>query len=152
MPIWVIELFGREELNRAFLAVFFLTAPAWIAMIVFPSRTIVQRLARPLVLPPLLTLCLLALVWQFHAAAMLPATPEGLDYGAARAFVRHPSAFLVLFCNLQLLNLLCGTYMYQTAKRHAMRVPVELLLCWFLGAPALLVFAGHLLFKGKDLR
>lgn len=152
MPIWLIEVFGARDLDRAFLWIALMTAPVWIGMIAFPRHELVRRLARPLVVAPLFSLVLLYLLWQSYQAMVLPGPIAEASYSAARDFSQHPVAFLALFCNLQILNLAVGTMMYQKAMRHGFRAPIELALCWTLGALALVPFALRLLIRGKLLR
>jgi hypothetical protein len=69
------------------------------------------------------------------------------SYDAARSFARHPIAFLVLFCNLQIINLFVGVMMYQKAMKCGFRAPIELTLCWVLGALALVPFGLRLIVR-----
>ncbi len=48
------------------------------------------------------------------------------------------------------LNLTVGTMMNQKTIRSGMRAPVELLLCWWVGAVALLPFAARLLLRKRS--
>src|SRR5690606_28614650 len=131
-------------LERAFLMIALMTAPVWLAMILFPSARIVKVLAQPLVLPPVFCTVLIILLWKSFDGGLLP-TPIGeATYSAAQRFARHPISFLALFCNLQILNLAVGTLIYQKAQRSGFTAPVELILCWFLGALALIPFALRL--------
>lgn len=152
MPIWVIELFGAQHLDSAFLWIALMTAPVWIAMIVFPQAALVRRLAQPLVVAPLYALVLLLLLWKSFQAMGAPGFISDASYSAARDFSQHPIAFLALFCNMQILNLVVGTVMYQKARRQGFRAPLELCLCWGLGAPAVVPFALRLLLRGRARR
>lgn len=152
MPIWVIELFGAQELDAAFLLIALMTAPVWIAMIFFPQASLVRRIAHPLVVASFYSIILCILLWQSYQAMGLPRLIEEASYSAARDFSQHPIAFLALFCNLQILNLVVGTLMYQKARRHGFMAPVELCLCWGLGAPAVVPFGLRLLLRGRALR
>jgi hypothetical protein len=144
MPIWLIELFGAQDLDAAFLGIALMTAPLWIAMIVFPDQRYLRRVAQPWLLMPLFALVLLVLFWKSYQAAVLPTMVPAPSYDSARAFANHPIAFLVLFCNLQIINLFMGVMMYQKALRCGFRAPIELTLCWFLGALALIPFGLRL--------
>ena len=151
MPIWLIEYFGGRELDEAFLLIALMTAPVWIAMIAFPAAKSVRALAQPWILPPLFCTVLIILLWRSYEGALLPKPIDTVSYSAAQSFARHPIAFLVLFCNLQIINLAVGTMIYHKAHRSGFTAPVELLLCWFIGALALIPFALRLLFKRKLL-
>lgn len=151
MPIWLIEVFGSADLDRIFILILSMTAPVWVAMIVFPQLRLVRILAQPWLLPPLYSIVLFVLLWKSHQAAVLPDPYAPVSYESARTFSRHPIAFLALFCNLQILNLTVGTMMYQKTIRSGMRAPLELLLCWWLGAVALLPFALRLLLRKRSL-
>ncbi|MFO8026488.1 MAG: abscisic acid-deficient protein Aba4 family protein [Opitutales bacterium] len=151
MPIWFIETFGSGHLDSIFLLILFMTAPVWIAMILLPERRLVRSLAQPFVLTPLYCVVLFMLLWRSHQSAVLPDPYAPITYESARDFSRHPISFLALFCNLQILNLTVGTMMYQKAMRSGVRAPVELLLCWFIGAVAMIPFALRLLVRKKSL-
>ncbi len=144
MPIWLIEIFGSEDLNNTFVLILLMTAPVWLLMILFPANNMVRGLAQPFLLPPLYCLVLFVLIWKSHQSAVLPDPFAPISYESAQSFARHPVSFLALFCNLQILNLVVGTCLYQKAFRSGMRVPVELLLCWFFGAVALIPFMVRL--------
>lgn len=152
MPIWLIEIFGSRDLDSTFVLLLLMTMPVWVGMIVFPEWSVVRVLAQPFLLPPLYCIVLFILLWKSHQAAILPDPYAPVSYESARAFSRHPISFLALFCNLQILNLTVGTLMYQKSIRSGMRAPVELLLCWFIGAVALMPFALRLLLHKKSLR
>jgi hypothetical protein len=116
-------------------------------MIVFAGARYVRRLAQPWIVVPLFTVVLLVLLWKSYQSAVLPEVVTGANYDAARSFVQHPIAFLVLFCNLQIINLFMGVMIYQKAMRSGFRAPVELTLCWFLGALALIPFGIRLILR-----
>jgi hypothetical protein len=151
MPIWLIEVFGSGDLDRTFVVILTMTAPVWVAMIAFPQASVVRFLAQPFLVPPLYCVVLMMLLWKSHQAAILPDPYAPISYESARDFSRHPISFLALFCNLQILNLTVGTLIYQKSMRSGMRAPVELLLCWFIGAVALIPFALRLLVRKKSL-
>jgi hypothetical protein len=152
MPIWLIELFGARDLDAAFLVIALMTAPFWIAMIAFPDLRYLRQVAQPWSVGPLFALVLVVLLWKSYNAAALPEIVALASYDAARAFAKHPIAFLVLFCNLQIINLFMGVMMYQKALRCGFRAPVELALCWFLGALALIPFGIRLIVRRQISR
>jgi hypothetical protein len=147
MPIWLIEIFGAEDLDTAFLLITLMTAPFWIAMIAFPNARYLRQLAQPWLVVPLYTIVLIVLLWKSYHAASLPDPVTTASYEAAREFAKHPIAFLVLFCNLQIINLFMGVMMYQKAMRSGFRAPFELTLCCFLGPIALIPFGIRLLLR-----
>jgi len=147
MPIWLIELFGARDLNVAFLGITLMTAPCWLAMIFFPNARCLQQLAQPWIVVPVYSWVLVLLLWKSYQAALLPEPVTAASYDAARSFAQHPIAFLVLFCNLQIINLFMGLMIYQKAMRGGFRAPVELTLCWFLGALALIPFGMRLMIR-----
>jgi len=147
MPIWLIELFGARDLDAAFLVIALMTSPFWIAMIAFPNARYLRQIAQPWGVVPLYTAVLLVLLWKSYHAAALPEVVSTASYDVARSFAQHPIAFLVLFCNLQIINLFMGVMIYQKAMRSGFRAPVELTLCWFLGALALIPFGIRLILR-----
>ncbi len=151
MPILWIEFFGAAHLEKAFWCIALMTAPVWLLMLFFGQTKIVQMIASPFVAPPLFTFALFFLLWKSYEAAVLPDSVSSIDYDGARQLLRHPIAFLALFCNLQILNLAAGTMIYQKGIRASIRVHVELLCCWVFGAPVLLIFGLRLLFQRKGL-
>jgi hypothetical protein len=152
MPIWIIELFGARDLNVTFLVIALMTAPLWVGMIAFPQAACIKHLAHPWLIVPLYTLVLLLIVWKSSQSEILPEPVLTANYQSAQNFAQHPVVFLVLFCNLQIINLFMGVIIYQKAMRSGFTAPVELTLCWFLGAVALLPFALRLILrKGAGL-
>ncbi len=151
MPIWLIELFGERDLDLAFVLIAVMSAPVWFAMILWPHAKLTRMVGQPLPVGLAYCMVLLVLLWKSYAAAAFPDPLVHVSYEGAQAFTRHPVAFLALFCNLQILNLVLGTVIYNKAERIHMRVPVELALCWLLGAVALLPFAVRLLIRRKSL-
>jgi hypothetical protein len=149
MPIWLIEIFGSKDLNNTFVFILLMTAPVWLLMIFLHDQNWVRKLAQPYLLAPLYCIVLFVLLWRSQQSAILPDPFAPISYESAQNFARHPISFLALFCNLQILNLTVGACMYQKARRLRMRVPVELLLCWLLGAVALVPFLLRLIFTGK---
>ncbi|MGJ8639937.1 MAG: abscisic acid-deficient protein Aba4 family protein [Opitutaceae bacterium] len=150
MPIWLIEYFGAEDISTVFIALAAMTVPFWIGMIFFPRASVIRQLARPFLIAPLYCSVLLLLVWKAYDASLLPDPITNASYGAARTFSDHPIAFLILFCNFQILNLFLGTMMYQKALRDGFKAPIELALCCFFGAFSLVPFSIRLLARGSS--
>ncbi len=151
MPVWLIEIFGSRDLNNTFIFILLMTAPIWLLMILFDEASWVRKLAQPHILPPLYCLLLAVLLFKSHQSVILPDPLAPISYESAKDFSRHPISFLALFCNLQILNLTVGMYMYQKACSVQVRIRVELLLCWFVGAIALVPFTIRMLLKGKRI-
>lgn len=149
MPVWFIEAFGARELDQAFLWIVVMTSPVWLAMIFFPRSRFVARWAHPYVVAPVYCVVLLYLLWQSFLGSVLPGMPGRATYSDAQEFARHPIAFLALFCNLQILNVTVGTVIYQKANRCGINASFELLVCWFVGALALIPFSIRLILRGK---
>jgi hypothetical protein len=149
MPVWLIEFFGSRDLEAAFWFISLMTAPVWLAMLCFPGSAAVRGLASPLVLPPFYLVVLAVLLWKSWEAAALPPGVDSASYGSLQSWIRHPVAFLALYCNWQIVNLVLGTLVFQKASRCGFRAPVELVLCWALGALGLLPFSLRLLFRGQ---
>jgi len=139
MPAWLIETFGSAQLNRVFWSLALMTAPAWLGMLLFPSRRWAARLFHPLFLPSLYALGVVYLYWETWQLG----TPRlsSIEHSAARAFVAHPLVFLVLFAKVQVLNLFLGCALFREARSQGLRIPGELVLCWLLGPVGLLAFA-----------
>ncbi len=153
MPIWLIETFGAHDLERAFLSIALMTAPAWIAMVFFSRQGWVQSLAQPFILAPLYALVLVYVLWMSYDASLLPGSIEtDVSYTAAQDLSRHPMVFLALFCNWQVLNLAIGTVIFQKAQRSGFKASFELVFCWLFGALALLPFSLRLLLRRQSLR
>jgi hypothetical protein len=147
----MIEYFGREQLNELFLFLMVMTAPGWLAMIILPRQRIVKFLATPFVLPVLYLPILGYMVMQFHDSSLLPAAPTGTDFKSVKGMMVHPMAILILVCKIQICFLAIGTTIYQKAVQLKTVAPVELIIAWFTGPLALLVFAMRLLVFGRGL-
>lgn len=152
MSVWVIEFFGENDLEGAFLWLLLMTSPVWLAMILLPGNRLVRYFAQPFVLPPLYCGILFLILWKAYQASVTPAALQGVGYSHAREFTNHPITYLALYCNLQILNLALGTMIFQKSIKVGLRVPVELVICWLLGAPALIVFQIRLLIFRRSLR
>lgn len=151
MPIWLIEYFGAKDLDNSFIFIALMTSPVWIGMIFFAKSKWIRLVARPYVIAPVYCLVLFVLVWKAYESSLLPGPMLHATYESARIFSDHPMAFLVLFCNFQILNLFLGTMIYQKSLKCGFKAPIELLLCCFLGAFALLPFSMRLLMRRQAL-
>jgi hypothetical protein len=141
MPVWMIEYFGRQQLDQLLWLLLFMTAPAWLAMLLLPGNRTVRRIASPFILPLLYLPVLVYLVATFHDKALLPPPPAGADFRAFKGLVVHPVAILIVLCTVQIAFLAIGTLIYQQACRLKIRAPVEILLAWLSGPLALAPFA-----------
>ena len=152
MVIWLIDTFGGSELERAFYAIALMTVPVWVGMILLLWFSLVRHLAHPFILPPFYCLVLGLVFWNSFEVSLLPDKISGLDFDGVRSFSRHPVVFLLLFCNWQIVNLALGTAMYQKSLKAGFKAPVELFLCWLLGAWSLIPFGLRLLIRKKRTR
>jgi hypothetical protein len=143
----MIEYFGAQQLDTVFWLLLFMTAPAWLAMLLLPARSGVRRLASPFILPPLYLPLLAYLLLTFHDRALLPPPPAGADFRAFKGLVIHPMAILIVLCQVQIAFLAIGTLIYQKACQRGIRAPVEILLAWLTGPLALAPFAIRLLLR-----
>lgn len=151
MPIWLIEYFGAKDLEASFALIALMTLPFWVAMIFFPNAKWVRRCSRPYLIAPLYCSVLFVLFWKAYQSSLLPEPIINATYHSARSFADHPIAFLALFCNFQILNLFLGSMMYQKAMKCGFRAPVELSICYLLGAVALVPFGLRLILRRESL-
>ncbi|CAA6677851.1 MULTISPECIES: abscisic acid-deficient protein Aba4 family protein [unclassified Lentimonas] len=152
MPIWLIDVLGARNLNSAFLILALMTLPIWIGMVCLPNSRLVRQFAQPLIVAPIYCTVLFVLLWRCYQASVLPDPMKEISYSAAQGFARHPVAFLTFYCNFQIMNLALGTMMYQKTLRAGFRAPVELVLCWLLGALAFVPFVIRLLIRRQSIR
>ncbi|HAV13576.1 MAG TPA: hypothetical protein DCX06_08830 [Opitutae bacterium] len=151
MPIWLIEYFGAKDLDHTFVFIALMTLPLWLGMIFFSDSKAVRGFARPYLVVPIYCSVLVLLLWKAYQSSILPEPFIHISYDSARSFSEHPITFLVLFCNYQILNLFLGTMIFQKALKCGFRAPVELFVCSFLGAIALVPFCVRLLIRGEKL-
>lgn len=151
MPIRLIEFFGARDLGLSFVILSTMTLPFWIGMIFFGRSSLVVRCAQPFLACTVYCGVLFSLLWKAYQASILPAPMIYATYDSAKGFFEHPIAFLVLFCNLQILNLFLGTMMYRKALKHGFTAPIELALCYVLGVVALVPFTVRLILRGERL-
>ncbi len=143
----MVEWLGGGHLDAAFGYLLFMTAPVWIAMIALPRNRLVALIAQPFIAPLIYLPVLFYILWQARSMGFLPSWIDTADYRSARSLVRHPVAFLALFCKLQILYLFLGTVIYQRARALRMNAPIELFIAWLLGPLALLPFSVRLLLR-----
>jgi len=152
MPIWLIDIFAAPDLDTTFWFLAGMTLPLWLGMILLPNARVVQLLAQPVLVASLYCSVLFVLLWKWYQASLFPDPMAELSYSAAQELTRHPVVFLSLYCNFQIMNLALGSIMYQKSLRSGFRAPIELLLCWLLGAPAFVVFGVRLLLRRQSIR
>jgi hypothetical protein len=143
MPVWVIELFGNAELNRAFWMMNFAVMPFWALMIFLPRQRWVQTLSNPFFVPVLFGLVYLYAIYLLVNITGVPPL-AGLEVRAMRKFVDHPLVFLVVWAHYLAVDLFLGMTIFQDATRRKILVPLELLLCWVLGPLGLLAYVLRL--------
>lgn len=145
MPVWVINIFASEELNRVFVLLTLMTLPVWLLMLLAPSSRTVRRIAHPYFLPPLY-----AGVWFYLIYLMLTITGtpqvdmQTAGYKEARGLVRHPFVFLMVWCQLQVVNLFVGCILLQKANERKIVIPGELIATWFAAPLGLFFFSLRL--------
>ncbi|MGF1483850.1 MAG: abscisic acid-deficient protein Aba4 family protein [Opitutales bacterium] len=139
---FLLETFGAARLSRAFWMLTAMTAPLWLAMIIYPRKRWMRWLAHPFLIPVLLGGVVIYLLTVL-ARVGWPDTPE-FHYAGVKSLSGHPVVFLVLYAAYQVLTLFAGTVIFQEARRRKWRVPIELLLTWWTGPLGLMAFAMRL--------
>ncbi len=145
MPVWVVELFGNQQLNRAFWLVNGSVAPFWILMMLIPDKKWVRRICHPFFVPALLSCFYLYLVYVLMTTTGVPPL-AGLEVRAMRRFIDHPIVFLVIWAHYMTVDLFLGMTIYQHAARRRLWIPGELLLCWLFGPAGLVAYMIRLSF------
>lgn len=143
VPGWIIELFGSKQLTQAFWLTCAVTLPFWLGMLLLPQQRWVRRICSPWG-GPILGIGLLFYFYFLLVTLGAPALPEGVAFSESKAVAEHPLVFLVIWCQINVLHLLLGTFIFREANRNQMRVPVELILCWLLGPIGWFVFTLRL--------
>lgn len=151
MPVWIVEVFGSAQLNRAFVAMILVVLPFCVAMIVAPSNRWVWRMSYPFMVPAAVSLIYVYAVYLLVTVTGVPPL-AGLEMGALRRFVNHPLIFLVVWAHYLAIDLFVGMSIYRDAAARKIRVPVELILCWLLGPIGLLAYVGRLIWLKCTLR
>lgn len=150
MPAWLIETFASVMLTRVFWFVTLMTVPVWIGMIFFPKKDIVRSVCRPLGAP-----LAFVFVWGYlcyKAWVLGLPTPTGTSFTENRDLAAHPMVFLAGWCQLQVLQVFLGTWVYQDSLRRKLFVPAELLACWIFGPLGLLFYGLRAAFNGVTRR
>jgi hypothetical protein len=143
MPVWMVELFGSAQLNRAFWMMNLAVTPFWLAMILFPGNELVRKLSHPFFVPALLGLVYLYAVYLLVTVTGIPPL-AGLELKAMRNFVNHPLVFLVVWAHYLAVDLFLGMSIYRDAAARKIPVPVELVLCWIFGPLGLMAYVLRL--------
>lgn len=143
MPVWLIELFGSAQLNRAFWTMNLMVLPFWTAMIMFPRHAWVQRISHPFFVPAVLGAIYVYAIYLLVTMTGVPPL-AGLEVKAMRDFVNHPLVFLVVWAHYLAVDLFLGMVIYRDATKQKILVPVELLLCWVLGPLGLMAYVLRL--------
>lgn len=143
MPVWVIEVFGNAQLNRAFWILNLMVLPFWVIMIAGIRQKWALRLCQPFFVPAVLGVVYLYAVYILMTVTGVPPL-AGLEVKAMRNFIDHPLVFLVIWAHYLAVDLFLGMSIYQDAAKRNIRVPVELVLCWVLGPVGLLVYVIRL--------
>lgn len=151
MPVWIVELFGGVQINRAFLIMNALVMPFWMVMILRPRDRWAYRLSNPFLVPAVFGL---VYVYALYLLVTVTGVPPlaGIEVGALRKFINHPLIFLVIWAHYLAVDLFLGMVLYRDATRRNMRVPGELILCWIFGPLGLVVYVARLLVRMLMLR
>lgn len=151
MPVWIVELFGNAQLNRAFWLMNMLVLPFWAAMVFLPGRSWVRHLAHPFFVPTLLGLLYVYALYRLITVTGVPPL-AGLEVKALRKFVDHPLVFLVVWAHYLAVDLFLGMSIFRDARSRNMKVPVELVLCWIFGPLGLVAYVARLVWRRIILR
>ncbi|MCC5789838.1 MAG: DUF4281 domain-containing protein [Opitutales bacterium] len=143
MPVWVIEMFGRGDINQVFWLVFAAALPFWLMMLVFPHKTWVRRICHPFFVPPLLAVLYLYIVFEVVNTVGWPKF-AGVEAHQVRRVFSHPLYFLVVWSRYMAMDLFAGMVIYQEAVRRKQQVPVELFFTWLMGPLGLLFYGIRL--------
>lgn len=146
MPAWLIDLFGSRQINHAFWWLTLAPLPVWIALVVYPHHAWTRRLASPFFVPPLLGLAYAVLLWRLIDFGA-PPPPASAAARSTRLFLLHPLVFLVLWAHLQMANLFVAAVLLEDARRHKLRIPGELALCWLFAPLAVLAYTARRLVR-----
>ncbi|MGF1448825.1 MAG: abscisic acid-deficient protein Aba4 family protein [Opitutales bacterium] len=138
----LLETFGAGRLSRAFWMLTAMTAPVWLALLLFPHSRWVRRLAHPFFVPALLCGVVLYLLYVL-AEVGWPKAPQ-FHYAGVKSLSGHPVVFLVLYAAYQTLTLFAGTVIFAEARKRKLHVPIELILTWLTGPLGILAFGGRL--------
>ncbi len=151
MPVWLVELFGEAQINRAFLIMNALVMPFWLAMILRPRDRWVYRMANPFLVPVAFGL---VYVYALYLLVTVTGVPPlaGVEVGALRSFINHPLIFLVIWAHYLAVDLFLGMTLFRDAARRNMRIPAELVLCWVFGPLGLVVYVVRLAVSGAMFR
>ncbi len=151
MPVWVVELFGNQQLNRAFWLINGMVAPFWVVMMLMPYNKWIRRICHPFFVPALLSLFYLYMIYILITTTGIPPL-AGLEVRGIRKFIDHPIIFLVIWAHYMTVDLFLGMSIYQHASRKRLRIPVELLLCWLFGPAGLAAYMVRLAFHYGSVR
>jgi hypothetical protein len=151
MPVWMVEVFGQSAINRAFWAMNAVAIPFWLFMILLPRQKWVQQVCNPFFIPVLLGLVYFYALYLLVTVTGVPPL-SGLEVRALRNFINHPLVFLVIWAHYLTVDLFLGMTIFRDAARRKIIVPIELLLCWFMGPVGLVAYGARLLWLKATLR
>jgi hypothetical protein len=151
MPVWVVELFGEGQINRAFWTMNAVVMPFWVLMICLPNRKWVQQISNPFLVPTLLGGIYLYAIYLLVTVTGVPAL-AGLEVRALRNFINHPLVFLVIWAHYLAVDLFLGMSLFRDATRRKIWIPLELLLCWVFGPLGLVAYSLRLCWMKLTLR
>ena len=151
MPVWIVELFGNTQLNRAFWTLNLLVMPFWCAMIFVPHNRIVKKVCHPFGVPVLFSCVYFYVLYLLVTVTGVPPL-VGFELKALRKFVNHPLVFLVVWTHYLSVDLFLGMTIYRDSIRREIRIPLELLLCWVFGPIGLLAYGCRVCWLRITLR
>lgn len=131
MPVWMIELFGRQEINRAFWLISACSVPFWLLMLTMPHQKWVARICHPFFVPSLYGMLFVYMIYVLLDVTGVP-TLRAWEARSVRQFIGHPLVFLVFWTQLTMAGLFIGMVIYQDARRRKWIAPVEIFLTWWL--------------------
>jgi hypothetical protein len=151
MPPWLIEWFGGPQLEDAFFWITVLPLPCWFLLLFGQGKSWGRRLGHPLVLP-LFPVPLWGYVAFKMAAYLTTDDFGGGGFFGARETLAHPLIFLVVWAQLQVVNLFVATVIFREGQRAGVRVTPEIVLAWMFAPLALAVCAVRVASKRTFFR
>ncbi len=144
MPAWIIEMFAEEDLTLMWWVITCMPLPVWVLMIVLPHGNLTRKLANPFFYP--LLLCpVVAFLYHLLIDVGIPSMPQGWRFTQSKEFITHPLVLMIFWAKLQIMHLFLGITLYRDARQRKMLIPVTLIVAWFSGPLALMLYALRLI-------
>lgn len=152
MPEWMLSLFASQQLNQIFWLCSVITLPFWLLMLLFPETGLTRFLCQPFRAPMLYVFFWLYLLYEFFQLG-LPSATSFLNFADFSSWVSHPLPFLLLWVQVQTMNLLIGTILYEKESRGlGYRLWPEMLITWAFGPLGMVVYCVRVGLRGLFLR